>query len=101
MSCRKLSASECTPESTLEFFITHDYICKLFFDSMGATGLGGVKGSGREVCWACMGGGGSWSGIKMCYRHFPKVRKPHNHKNPDNQARTVNLKNETEFPSDI
>ena len=68
---------------------------------MGATGLGGVKGSGREVCWACMGCGGSWSGIKMCYRHFPKVKKPHNHKNPDNQARTVNLKNETEFPSDI
>ena len=40
-------------------------------------------------------------GLKMCYRHFPKVKKPHNHKNPDNQARTVNLKNETEFPSDI
>ena len=33
--------------------------------------------------------------------HFPKVKKLHNHKNPDNEARTVNLKNETEFSSDI
>ena len=27
-------------------------------------GLRGVEGGGREVCWACMGSGGSWSGVK-------------------------------------
>ena len=41
MSSRELSGSECTPESTLEFFISHDYICKLVFDSLGATGVTG------------------------------------------------------------
>lgn len=68
-------------------------------------GCRGGYGVSREVEEKCAGH--AWGveeaglGLKMCYRHFPKVKKPHSHKNPDNQARTVNLKNETEFPSDI
>lgn len=34
-------------------------------------GLRGVEGGGREVCWACMEGGGSWSGVKNVLQTFP------------------------------
>ena len=39
--------------------------------------------------------------LKMCYRYFPVVKKPHNHKRLDNQERATFLKNEVEFPSEI
>ena len=64
-------------------------------------GLRGVEGGGRVCAGQAWGVEEAGLGLKMCYRHFPKVKKPHSHKNPDNQARTVNRKNETEFPSDI
>lgn len=66
-----------TQRVRFERFISHDYICKLVFDSLGATGLRGVEGRWKR---SVLGMHGEWRklglGLKMCYRHFPKVKGP-------------------------
>lgn len=63
---------------------------------------GNLRRDGKEACWVGAGAVEEAAmALKIYYRYFPKVKKPHNHRNSGNQVRAVNLKNEIEFASDM
>lgn len=63
-------------------------------------GMSGLCGKEAAVRWGVDKGGeeAGWA-FKMCYRYFPKVNKLSNCEHSD--KKTVNVKNELDFPSDM